>query len=128
MWTERRYYDGWKETAHSQGVKLSRICSTIKARSAIADQDLFFPESQGSTTLERPIHMSDTIRWGILGTGKIARQFAQGLRILPDARLRAVGSRTTEQAAAFATQFNVPHRHSPGRKLTIGQLWSGVAS
>ena len=28
--------------------------------------------------------MSDRIRWGILGTGKIAHQFAAALRRLPD--------------------------------------------
>ncbi len=56
--------------------------------------------------------MNDTIRWGILGTGKIARQFADGLKILPNARLMAVGSRTSEKAEAFGTQFAVPHRHT----------------
>ena len=56
--------------------------------------------------------MNDTIRWGILGTGKIARQFAEGLKVLSDARLMAVGSRTSEKAEGFGTQFAVPHRHS----------------
>ncbi len=56
--------------------------------------------------------MDDTIRWGILGTGKIARQFAEGLKILPDAKLVAVGSRTAEQANAFGKQYDVSHRHA----------------
>ena len=45
------------------------------------------------------------IRWGILGTGNIAKQFARGLAELDDAKLVAVGSRTAEGAAAFAQQF-----------------------
>ena len=56
--------------------------------------------------------MSNAIRWGILGTGRIARQFAEGLRVLPDARLMAVGSRNAEPANAFGEQFEVPHRHA----------------
>ena len=56
--------------------------------------------------------MDDTIRWGILGTGKIARQFAEGLKILPAAKLMAVGSRTAEQANVFGKQFEVSHRHA----------------
>ena len=52
-----------------------------------------------------------SIRWGILGTGKIARKFAEGLSVLPDAELTAVGSRAPETANAFANRFDVPRRH-----------------
>jgi len=48
------------------------------------------------------------IRWGILGTGRIARDFATGLRDTPDAVLAAVGSRTMESAQAFAADFDAP--------------------
>jgi len=54
----------------------------------------------------------DTIRWGILGTGSIARKFAQGLRALPDARLVAVGSRRQETADAFGREYDAPNRHA----------------
>lgn len=54
----------------------------------------------------------EKIRWGIIGTGSIARQFAQGLAILPEAELAAIGSRQAETAVAFATEFNVPRPYA----------------
>lgn len=56
--------------------------------------------------------MTDTFRWGILGTGSIARQFATGLQALPDATLAAVGSRTQESADAFGDRFGAARRHA----------------
>ena len=51
------------------------------------------------------------IRWGILGTGYIARRFAEGLSRAEGARLTAVGSRNRETAEAFGGQFGVSNRH-----------------
>jgi len=45
-----------------------------------------------------------TTRWGVLGPGRIARSFAQDLRLVPDAQLTAVGSRSHARAAAFAEE------------------------
>ena len=45
------------------------------------------------------------IRWGILGTGQIARAFAEGLRDVPDAVLAAVASRQADTALKFAQEF-----------------------
>lgn len=42
------------------------------------------------------------IRWGILGTGVVARQFAEGLSFLKDAELYAVGARSKDKAEDFA--------------------------
>ena len=51
-------------------------------------------------------------RWGILGCGKIARKFAEGLVSAKDARLVAVGSRTRENAERFGAEFGVPRLHT----------------
>lgn len=56
--------------------------------------------------------MSDIFRWGIIGTGNIAHQFARGLQAVPDAQLVAVASRTQEKADKFGDEFNVAHRHA----------------
>jgi len=61
--------------------------------------------------------LSDKIRWGILGTGRIAAKFAEGLSALPDAELVAVGSRARDTADAFGEERNVPHRHPSYEKL-----------
>lgn len=61
--------------------------------------------------------MNDTIRWGILGTGNIAKKFAEGLSVLPDAQLAAVGSRALETANAFGDQYDIPRRHASYEEL-----------
>ena len=53
----------------------------------------------------------EVIRWGILGPGSIAHRFAEGLSVIPDAELVAVGSRSSERADAFADKFDIPRRH-----------------
>ena len=56
--------------------------------------------------------MEQIIRWGILGTGNIAGKLAAGLALLPDAKLVAVASRTSDSAEKFGQQYNVPKRHA----------------
>jgi predicted dehydrogenase len=57
------------------------------------------------------------IRWGILGTGNIARQFALGLSDAPCAELIAVGSRSLEKALAFGHEFGIPRCHGAYAEL-----------
>ncbi len=52
-----------------------------------------------------------TIRWGILGTGSIARKFASDLRFAEGSELVAVGSRGKKSADDFAAEFPVKHCH-----------------
>jgi predicted dehydrogenase len=49
--------------------------------------------------------MTDVVRWGILGTGKIARAFANALKDTPGAVLAGVGSRTLDSAQTFVDEF-----------------------
>jgi predicted dehydrogenase len=56
--------------------------------------------------------MTDTTRWGIIGTGKIAASFAGDLALLDDATVVAVGSRNASTAEEFADRFDIPHRHA----------------
>ncbi len=58
-----------------------------------------------------------SIRWGIIGTGNIAHHFANGLKVVPDAELVAVGSRTVEKANAFGDEFDVPSRYGSYSEL-----------
>ena len=51
---------------------------------------------------------SDRLRWGILGTGNIARQFAAGVAASARGRLAAVASRSAHTARAFARARQVP--------------------
>jgi len=55
--------------------------------------------------------LGSRIRWGILGTGAVASEFAIALRRLPDAELAAVGSRDPARAAAFAGARGVARAH-----------------
>jgi predicted dehydrogenase len=70
--------------------------------------------------------MTTPIRWGILGTGNIAGQFAQGLTSLDDAELVAVGSRSQESADSFGDRFGVPRRHGSYEALASDPLVDAV--
>lgn len=48
------------------------------------------------------------VRWGILGTGRIAHLFARDLQLVSGAQLAAVGSRSKQSAAQFAETHNIP--------------------
>lgn len=49
------------------------------------------------------------IRWGIIGTGRIARAFAEGLGYTQNGKLCATASRNFEKARVFAQEWNIPY-------------------
>ena len=51
--------------------------------------------------------MAEKIRWGIVSTGHISGRFAEALKKLPDAELRAVASRSAGPAKKFASEHGV---------------------
>jgi len=60
----------------------------------------------------KSVSAAKPIRWGILGTGHIARQFAGDLRHAAGANLVAVGSRSQASADEFGGKFGVANRHA----------------
>lgn len=50
-----------------------------------------------------------TIRWGVVGPGKIARKFANTIANLPQCEIIAVCGTSMEKAQAYADEFGVAH-------------------
>ncbi|MCB0731347.1 MAG: Gfo/Idh/MocA family oxidoreductase [Ignavibacteriae bacterium] len=61
--------------------------------------------------------MSNKIRWGIISTGHISGKFAEALKILPDAELAAVASRTKDKSEEFANKYKIPTAYSSYEEL-----------
>lgn len=61
--------------------------------------------------------MSERVRWGILSTGGIAATFVEDLKLLPDAEVVAVGSRTQAAADAFAKRYEIPRAYGDWASL-----------
>ena len=57
------------------------------------------------------------VRWGILGPGGIAAQFAGDLKFVEGAELAAVGSRSAATATAFAERFGFARAHGSYAEL-----------
>jgi predicted dehydrogenase len=55
--------------------------------------------------------MTTRTRWGILATGWIADAFVSDLKLLPQADLVAVGSRSPDAAQAFAGKHEIPRAY-----------------
>ncbi len=61
--------------------------------------------------------MSETLTWGIIGTGRIAGVFANGLAKSKTGTLIAVASRTQAAADRFGESWNVPRRYDSYEQL-----------
>lgn len=57
------------------------------------------------------------MKWGIIGCGRIAHLFAEGLKVLEDAELYAVASKTSGKAKDFAGKYNVSRYYSSYEEL-----------
>ena len=57
------------------------------------------------------------LRWGILGTGRIAGIFSRGVIASQTGQLVAVGSRTQEAADRFARELGIPRAHGSYESL-----------
>ena len=51
------------------------------------------------------------LRWGVLGCGSIANRVSNDVSKLPDHQIRAIASRDSSKAGAFAEKFSVPTQH-----------------
>ncbi|HEV3188386.1 MAG TPA: hypothetical protein VGZ04_10125, partial [Acidimicrobiales bacterium] len=56
--------------------------------------------------------MSEPLRWGVLGPGRIAHTFASDLAFTDEGIITAVGSRSASSADKFGDEFSIPNRHS----------------
>jgi predicted dehydrogenase len=59
----------------------------------------------------------DSVRWAIAGPGRIAENVANDFPLVPNARLVAVGSRSSERARAFADRHGIERAHGSYREL-----------
>jgi predicted dehydrogenase len=57
------------------------------------------------------------VRWGIMGTGGIARTFARDLALTDSGTVTAIGSRGRDSADRFADEFGIDIRHGSYREL-----------
>jgi predicted dehydrogenase len=67
-----------------------------------------------------------TTRWGILGPGRIARTFARDLRLVPEAELAAVGSRSPARATAFAEELGFASAYGSYEELLADESVDAV--
>jgi predicted dehydrogenase len=56
--------------------------------------------------------MDKKTRWGIIATGWVSDNFAEATKLVPEAKLAAVGSRSRESADAFGDRHGIPKRHA----------------
>ncbi len=53
----------------------------------------------------------EPVRWGIIATGEVAKNFVQALHQSEDAEVAAVASRTQARAGTFAKRWDIPTAH-----------------
>ena len=68
----------------------------------------------------------DPVRWGIIGPGSIAHNFAQGITESPHATLQAVASRDAEKAATFGARFGAAQTYGSYADLIADEAVEAV--
>ena len=63
--------------------------------------------------------MTSTIKWGILGPGKIAQKFAEALANVEGAELYAVASRSAQSAREFAKKYMAAKTYDSYQQLVL---------
>lgn len=61
--------------------------------------------------------MNKTIKWGIIGLGRIAHKFASDLLLTPQTHLHAVASRSEQKAQNFSAQYQTTKYYSSYEEL-----------
>jgi predicted dehydrogenase len=56
--------------------------------------------------------MRPQVKWGLIGPGRIAHAFAQGLAVIDDAELYAVASHNPARARSFAFEYGAPKSYT----------------
>jgi predicted dehydrogenase len=59
----------------------------------------------------------DTVRWGVVGPGRIADRVVRDLPLVDGATAVVVASRSAERAAAFAARHDIPRAHDSYRAI-----------
>jgi predicted dehydrogenase len=59
----------------------------------------------------------DTVRWGIVGPGRIADKVVRDVPLVEGATAVAVASRSADRAAAFASRHDIPRTHDSYRAI-----------
>lgn len=60
-----------------------------------------------------------TIKWGIIGAGKISATFAEALNSLKDTELAAIASRNLDKAQDFANRFHIKKAYGSYEELAM---------
>jgi predicted dehydrogenase len=64
--------------------------------------------------------------WGVLGPGRIANQFAEGISVIDDAKLYAVASTNTERGRTFAEKYAIEKIYNTYEELVNDPRVDGV--
>lgn len=70
--------------------------------------------------------MKEKIRWGIIGPGRIARAFAEGLVHTSNGKLTAIASRSNERGKKFAEEWEVPNSFDSYQKLAQSSVVDAI--